>query len=68
MVNMLPSSAVDRGSSPGRVKPKIIKLVFVASPLNTHHYGVRAKTGWLGIGIMCPSGETCLSADCTEFQ
>jgi hypothetical protein len=24
----------------------------------------RAKTGWLGIRIMCPSGATCLSADC----
>jgi hypothetical protein len=24
---------------------------------------IRAKTGWLGIGIMCPSGATCLSAD-----
>jgi len=25
------------GSSPGRVKPKTIKLVFVASPLITQH-------------------------------
>jgi len=25
------------GSSPGRVKPKTIKLVFVASPLSTQH-------------------------------
>ena len=25
---------------------------------------LRAKTGWLGIRIMCPSGATCLSADC----
>jgi hypothetical protein len=24
----------------------------------------RAKTGWLGIRIMCPSGVTYLSADC----
>jgi len=39
-------------------------LVFVASPLGTQHQGERAKTGWLGIGIMCPSGATCLSADC----
>jgi len=21
-------------------------------------------TGWLGIGIICPSGATCLPADC----
>jgi hypothetical protein len=24
----------------------------------------KKQTCWLGIGIMCPSGETCLSADC----
>jgi hypothetical protein len=41
-----------------------IKFVFVASPLSTQHSGDRAKTGWLGIRIMCPSGTTCLSADC----
>ena len=34
MVSVLASSA---GSSPGRVKPKTIKLVFVASPLSTQH-------------------------------
>jgi hypothetical protein len=28
---------VDMGSSPGRVKPKSIKLVFVASPLSTQY-------------------------------
>jgi hypothetical protein len=47
----------------GSVKPKTIKLVFVASPLSTQQLGVRAKTGWLEIKIMCPSGMTCLSAD-----
>jgi len=53
------------GASPGRVKPKTIRLVFVAvSPLSVQHKGVRAKTGWLGIRIMCPSGATYLSADC----
>ena len=29
------------------VKPKTIKLVFVASTLSTHHCRVRAKTDWL---------------------
>jgi hypothetical protein len=29
---------------PGRVKPKTIKLVFVASPLSTHHSGERGKS------------------------
>jgi len=30
------------------------------------HAASRRKktTGWLGIGIMRPSGATCLSADC----
>jgi hypothetical protein len=37
------------GSIPGRVKPRTIKLVFVASPLSTQHYGERAKIDWLGI-------------------
>jgi len=39
-------------------------LVFVASPLSMQHEGERAKIGWLGIRIMCPSGAICLSADC----
>ena len=64
MVSVLASSVVDRGFEPGRVKPKNVKLVCVASPLSMQHLGERAKTGWPGIGIMCPSGATCLSADC----
>ena len=52
------------GLSPGRVKPKTIKLVFVASPLNSQYSGERAKTGWFGIRIMCPYGVTYQSADC----
>ena len=47
------------------VKPKTIKLVFVASPLSTQHLGERAKTGWFGIMIVCPSRTTCLSVDCS---
>jgi hypothetical protein len=52
------------GSSPGRVKPRTMLFVFVASPLSTQHYGERAKIGWLGIRIMCPNGVTFLHADC----
>jgi hypothetical protein len=48
----------------GMVKPKTIQLICIAFPLSTHHSGERAKTGWLGIRIMCPSGVTCLPADC----
>ena len=43
------------------IKPKTIKLVFVASLLSTQHQGVRAMTGWLEIRIMCLCGATCLS-------
>ena len=69
MVSVLASSAVDLGfeSYTNRVKPKIIKLVFVASPLSTQHQGEIAKTGWLGIRIMCPSGATCLPADLFQW-
>jgi hypothetical protein len=35
MVSVLAKSAVDREFEPDRVKPKTIKLVFVASPLGT---------------------------------
>jgi hypothetical protein len=45
------------------VKPKTIKLVFVASLLSTQHKGERAKTASLGIRMMYPSGTTCLSVD-----
>jgi hypothetical protein len=37
MFSVLASSEEDRGSSHGRVKPKTIKLVCVASPLSTQH-------------------------------
>lgn len=32
-------------------KPRIMKLVFAASLMCTQHKGVRADTGWLGLGI-----------------
>jgi hypothetical protein len=34
MAGMLAMNSVDRGFEPGCVKPKTIKLVFVASPLS----------------------------------
>ena len=52
------------GSSAGQIKPKTIKLVFVASPLSTQHSGERAKTDWLRIRIMYLSGALYLPADC----
>jgi hypothetical protein len=64
VVSVLASSAVDRGFEPGRVKQKTMKLVFVAFLQSTQHLGERTKTSWLGIRILCPSGASCLSADC----
>ena len=37
MVSVLISSAVDRELNPDWVKPKTMKLVFVASPLSTQY-------------------------------
>jgi hypothetical protein len=37
MVSVLASSVVDHSSSPGLLKPKTIKIVFVASPLSMQH-------------------------------
>ena len=64
IVSLLAPNVVDRGpgSSPDRVDPKTIKLPFVVSPQAVLRG--RAKTGWLIIAIMCPSGVACLSADC----
>ena len=64
MVTVLASSAQIVCLSPGRVKPRTMQLVFVASPLSTQHYAERAKIGWLGIRIMCPNGMPFLPADC----
>ena len=63
MVNVLASSAVDRGFEPRSDQTKHYAFVFVASPLSIHHSGERVKTGRLGIRIVCQSGVTCLSAD-----
>ena len=53
------------GSSPGRVKPMTIKLVFVASPLSTYSsIKEKEQRRWLIIKIMCLGGATCLPTDC----
>ena len=44
-----------------------MKIGFADSPQNIQYQGVRAKSGWLGIRIMCPSGATCLPVDCCFF-
>jgi hypothetical protein len=44
-------------------KSFITWLVYVPSPHNTQHEGVRAKTCWPEIRIVCTGGSTCLPAD-----
>ena len=65
MISVLASSAVDREFNP-RSEGQTKYYKFIAPLISTHHLGGRAKTGWLGIRInkMCPSGATCLFADC----
>ena len=43
MVRVFANSAWDQGSIPGRVIPKIKKMVLDASLLNTQHYKIRIK-------------------------
>ena len=61
IVSVSTSSVVDRGIKPLWGQTKDNKTA--ASPPNTSYEGVRAKSGWLGIRIMCPSGATCLPVD-----
>ena len=65
MVNVLALSAEGRRLEPwpGQTKD-LMKLVVAASPLSTQHKGVRAKTGWLRVRIMCLGKVACLTADC----
>jgi hypothetical protein len=62
MVSVLTSSAVDRGFKPRSCQTKDYKsgICYFSAKDST----LRAKTGWLGIRLMCPSGATCLPADC----
>ena len=63
MVGVLISGSVDRVfelRSGQRVKSKIITLILTASPLSMQHKRVRANTSWIRIGILRPSGATCL--------
>jgi hypothetical protein len=66
MVSVLASSAVDRGFEPWLVKTKDyeIGICCFSAKHAAFNLGERAKTGWLGIRIMCPSGATYLPADC----
>ena len=64
MVSVLASIAVDRGfeSRSGQTKDYAIDICYFSARLAALRE--RAKTGWFEIRIMCPSGATCLPADC----
>ena len=62
MVSVLASSVVDRGFEPWLGQTKDYKIGFCC--FSAKHAAERVKAGWLGIKIMCPSGATCLPADC----
>ena len=55
MVSVVDWNAVDRGFKDYTIG----NCCFSIKPS-----ALRRKTGLLGIRIMCPSGATCLSADC----
>jgi hypothetical protein len=56
--NIVKSGVKHHNSNPPQTKE--IKLVFVVSPLSMQHIGIKAKSGCLGIVIMCTGGITCV--------
>ena len=64
MVSMLASIVVDRGFEPRSCQTKDYKIGIYCFSAKHVALRRRAKTGWFGISIMCPSGTTGLSADC----
>ena len=63
-VTVLALSAVDRGYDPQLDLIKDYEIGICCFFSENQHLGVRAKTGWLEIRIMCQSGATCLPVDC----
>jgi hypothetical protein len=63
MVSMLASSAVDRGFEPRSSQTKDYYIGICCISARLAALRERAKTGWLGIRIMCPSRATCVSAE-----
>ena len=64
IVCMLASSAVDRGFEPWLGQTKDYEISICCFSAKHTALRERAKTGTLGIRIMCLSGATCLPADC----
>ena len=64
MVSVLAPSVVDRGFEPHSGQPKNYKIGMCCFSAKYVALGSKNKDCWLGIRIMCPSGATCLPADC----
>ena len=60
MVSVLASSVVARGFEFRSDQTKDFKIDMCC--FSAKHGGERANAGWLGITIVCPSKDTCLSA------
>ena len=63
MISVLASSVVDRGFEPRSGQTKDYEICICCFPNKHPAIRVRAKTGWIGIRIMRPSGEAYLPAD-----
>ena len=63
MVSVLASSAVDRGFEARKGQNKDYEIGICCKSVKHAALRKTRKTGWLGIGIMCPSGVTCLPAN-----
>ena len=64
MVSLLSSSTVDDGFQFRQHQTKDYKIGICCFSAKHAALAVRAKTGWLGIRILCLNGATCLHADC----
>jgi hypothetical protein len=64
MVSVLALSTVDRGFEHRSCQSKDYNIGICCFSVKLAALRRKRKTGWLGIRIMCPSGATCLSADC----
>ena len=63
LISVLASSAVDRGFERRSGQTKNYKSGICCFSAKHAALGERAKSGWLGIRIMCPTGVTGLSSN-----
>ena len=65
MVSVFAYIMINRGFDPGSCQTKDYAIGSCCfSDRNATSDGVRVNTGWLGVRIKCPSGETRVPVDC----